>query len=141
MLAPSTDTEVITYLFDLLVRKSGIALELINIILAAPLWEQIERMDDEKKELFKTLRIMYGGALVNGPFSIIVGNNDFMYALNDRIKLRPMVAAKRGEYLFISSEEAAIRKVSRDLDRVWYPDGGEAVIGFVKKSGKDLKSA
>ncbi len=130
----STDTEVICYLFDLLLRKSNVDLELISSILAAPLWEQIERMPDAEKELFRTLRIMYGGALVNGPFSIIVGSSNFMYALNDRIKLRPMVAARKGDYLFVSSEEAAIRKVSPGLDRVWHPDGGEPVIGIVKKS-------
>ena len=128
----STDTEVICYLFDLLLRKSNIDLELISSILAAPLWEKIERMDGPEKKLFKTLRIMYGGALVNGPFSIIVGSSRFMYALNDRIKLRPMVAARKGDYLFVSSEESAIRKVSPVLDRVWHPDGGEPVIGIVK---------
>jgi glutamate synthase domain-containing protein 1 len=95
----STDTEVIAYLFDLLARKRGISLDLINMILAAPLWEQIERMPDEEKELAKALRILYGGALINGPFSIIVGHNDFMFALNDRIKLRPMVAARKGDLL------------------------------------------
>jgi glutamate synthase domain-containing protein 1 len=79
---------------------------------------------------------MYGGALVNGPFSIIVGSSKFMYALNDRIKLRPMVAARKDDYLFVSSEESAIRKVSRDLDRVWHPDGGEPVIGIVKNLSK-----
>lgn len=132
----STDTEVICYLFDLLLRKSSIDLELISSILAAPLWEQIERMPGPEKKLFKTLRVMYGGALVNGPFSIIVGSSKFMYALNDRIKLRPMVAARKDDYLFVSSEESAIRKVSRDLDRVWHPDGGEPVIGIVKKLSK-----
>jgi glutamate synthase domain-containing protein 1 len=132
----STDTEVICYLFDLLLRKSSIDLELISSILAAPLWEQIERMPGPEKKLFKTLRVMYGGALVNGPFSIIVGSSKFMYALNDRIKLRPMVAARKDDYLFVSSEESAIRKVSRDLDRVWHPDGGEPVIGIVKNLSK-----
>jgi len=127
----STDTEVITYLFDLIVRRSSVSLELVSSILAAPLWEKIDRMNKKEKELFKTLRIMYGGALINGPFSIIVGNNNFMYALNDRIKLRPMVAAKKDDFLFVSSEEAAVRKICPRLDRIWHPDGGEAVIGFV----------
>ncbi len=128
----STDTEVICYLFDLLVRKSNIDLELISSILAAPLWEQIDRMPGPEKDLFKTLRILYGGALVNGPFSIIVGTSNFMFALNDRIKLRPLVAARKGDYLFVSSEESAIRKVSPELDKIWHPDGGEPVIGFLK---------
>ena len=129
----STDTEVITYLFDLLARKKNIDLELLNMILAAPLWERIEKMPEDDRELASTLRIMYGGALINGPFSIIVGHNDFMYALNDRIKLRPMVAARKNDYLFVSSEESAIIKVCPKPDIVWRPEGGIPVIGRVKK--------
>ena len=129
----STDTEVIAYLFDLLARKREIDLDLINMILAAPLWEQIERMPQQQKELAKALRILYGGALINGPFSIIVGHNDFMYALNDRIKLRPMVAARKDDLLFVSSEESAIRKVCPAPDILWHPEGGVPVIGRIKR--------
>jgi glutamate synthase domain-containing protein 1 len=129
----STDTEVIAYLFDLLARKREIDLDLINMILAAPLWEQIERMPQQEKELARALRILYGGALVNGPFSIIVGHNDFMFALNDRIKLRPMVAAKKDDFLYVSSEESAIRKVCPSPDILWHPEGGIPVIGRIKR--------
>ncbi len=129
----STDTEAITYLFDLLARKKNIDLEIMNMILAAPLWERIERMPEDDRELAMTLRIMYGGALINGPFSIIVGHNDFMYALNDRIKLRPMVAARKNEYLYVSSEESAIIKVCPKPDIVWRPEGGIPVIGRIRK--------
>jgi len=129
----STDTEVITYLLDLLVRKQKIDIELIHLVLASPLWEEIERMPEDNREILKSLRILYGSALLNGPFSIIVGSGNFMYALNDRIKLRPLVAARKGEYLFISSEEAPIRKVCVSPDRLWHPDGGEPVIGIVRK--------
>jgi glutamate synthase domain-containing protein 1 len=127
----SVDTEVITYLFDLLMRRMDIDLNLINLILASPLWEQIERMPDEEKKIAKALRILYGGALINGPFSIIVGYNDFMYALNDRIKLRPMVAARKDDFLYVSSEEAAIRKVCPYPDLLWHPEGGIPVIGII----------
>jgi glutamate synthase domain-containing protein 1 len=131
----SVDTEVIAYLFDLLVRKNNIDIEIVSLILASPLWEQIERMPEADRQLAKTLRILFGGALINGPFSIIVGHNDFMYALNDRVKLRPMVAARKDDLLFVSSEESAIRKVCKTPDRVWHPEGGMPVIGFVKNSG------
>jgi len=139
----STDTEVITYLLDLLVRKQKIDMELVHLVLASPLWEEIERMPSGNREILKALRILYGSALLNGPFSIIVGSSDFMYALNDRIKLRPLVAARKGEYLFISSEEAPIRKVCVSPDSLWHPDGGEPVIGIVRKEEikKDMKSA
>jgi len=128
----STDTEVLTYLFDLLVRKHGIDLNLVNYILSAPLWKDIETLPEEIKEFLTDLRIIYAKALVNGPFSIIVGNNNFIYALNDRIKLRPLVAAKKGELTFVSSEESAIRKVCSNPDTIWSPRGGEPVIVYIK---------
>jgi glutamate synthase domain-containing protein 1 len=134
----STDTEVLAYLFDLLVRKHGISLYLINYILAAPLWKDIEILPEDIKEFLTALRIVYAKALVNGPFSIIVGNNNFMYALNDRIKLRPLVAAKKGQLTFVSSEESAIRKVCHDPGTIWNPKGGEPVIVYIK--GKEPKS-
>jgi len=130
----STDTEVIAYLFDLIARKQKVDLELIHLILASPLWDEIERMPKDTGDMVKTLRILYGSALINGPFSIIVGSNDFMYALNDRIKLRPMVAARKDDYIYISSEEAPIKLVCPDPDTVWRPSGGEPVIGRLKKS-------
>ncbi len=133
----STDTEVITYLFDLIARKQKIDINILHLIMAPPLWEEIERMPHDAKELIKTLRILYGNALINGPFSIIVGSNDFMYALNDRIKLRPMVAARKGDLLFVSSEEAAIKKVCPVPDNLWRPGGGEPVIGILKKNNKN----
>ncbi|MDD3520032.1 MAG: glutamine amidotransferase family protein [Actinomycetota bacterium] len=132
----STDTEVLTYLFDLLVRKHNISIYLINYILASPLWSDIELFPEEIRDIFKTLRIIYSRALVNGPFSIIVGNQDYMYALNDRIKLRPLVAAKNKDYSFVSSEESSIRKVCPSPDRVWFPDGGEPVLFLLNKKGK-----
>ncbi len=134
----STDTEVITYLFDLLVRQHKIDIRIINLILSAPLWQEIEIMPDDVKELLKALRIVYGSALLNGPFSIIVGSKNYMYALNDRIKLRPLVAARKNSFLYISSEEASIRKVCPEPDLLWFPNGGEPVIGMLKND-KNIK--
>lgn len=124
-----TDTEVLTYLVDLVIRKQKHSFETFGHIVAAPFWSQIERMSQQEKEYFTKLRAIYGSALVNGPFAIIVANNDIMVGINDRTKLRPLVAAKKGSLLFISSEEASIRLVSKDLDTVWAPRAGEPVIG------------
>jgi len=98
-------------------------------ILAAPFWSDIERMPPEEKDFFTSLRIIYGSALLNGPFSVIVGNSGHMVGLNDRIKLRPLVAATSGETLYLASEEAAIRDICPGPDRVWMPRAGEPVIG------------
>jgi len=126
----STDTEVMAYLFDLLVRGHGLPFELVGKILASPFWSQIERCEDEEeKGLLRSLRIIYGSALVNGPFSVVVANSRYMVGLNDRVKLRPLVAARKGNTLYLSSEEAAIRAACRDLDTVWMPKAGEPIVG------------
>jgi len=126
----STDTEVMAYLFDLLVRRHGLSFELAAKILASPFWSRIERLEDsEEKALLRSLRIIYGSALVNGPFSVVVATSTYMVGLNDRVKLRPLVAARKGDTLFLSSEEAAIRAACRDLDAVWMPKAGEPTVG------------
>lgn len=127
-----TDTEVITYLFDLLARKHGLSFEIVADILAAPFWDEIERKPPGKRKILQTLRTVYASALVNGPFGVIVCNTHTMVGLNDRIKLRPLVAATSQDKLYISSEESAIREVCPNPDKVWMPKAGEPVIGRLK---------
>jgi glutamate synthase domain-containing protein 1 len=124
-----TDTEVITYMFDLLIRKHGLPVEHACTALAPPFWEQIDRMPDDEAELARTIRTVYGGALLNGPFSVLVGHSGGMIGFNDRIKLRPMVAARKADKLYVASEESAIRTICQSPDRLWRPAGGEPVIG------------
>ncbi|MFA5363214.1 MAG: hypothetical protein WC335_08285 [Candidatus Omnitrophota bacterium] len=124
-----TDTEVITYLFDLLVRKHGLCFETAADIFAAPFWEEIERLPQAQKELLTSLRVTYASALINGPFSVIAANAKYMVGLNDRIKLRPLVAAVLGTKLYVASEESAIREVCAHPDRLWMPRAGEPIIG------------
>jgi len=126
-----TDTEVLAYLFDLLGRKHELQLEMVAEILCAPFWDDIERLPAERRELARALRLTYGPALVNGPFGIVVGFDGGMLGLTDRIKLRPLVAARHQDLLFIASEECAIRAVCPSPDRVWMPKAGEPVIGRV----------
>lgn len=96
-----TDTEVITYIIDFLNRKQGFDFEDIASIIAAPFWEEIEKMEPEKARRFKTLRNTFASLLITGPFSIMCGFTDGLMALNDRLKLRSMVAGKRTRW-FIS---------------------------------------
>jgi len=126
-----TDTEVITYIFDLLLRKFGLPLETAISIVAAPLWSEISRMNPEQKKLMRALRAVFGSLLLNGPFSIILGSTNGFMALNDRIKLRPLVAAEKGDNLYVASEVSAILEICQDPDRMWSPKGGEPVIGLL----------
>jgi glutamate synthase domain-containing protein 1 len=63
---------------------------------------------------------------------VIAAHNRAMVGLNDRIKLRPLVAAEWQENLYIASEESAIREVCPHPDRVWAPEAGEPVIGYLR---------
>lgn len=124
-----TDTEVIAYAADFLMRRHALPAELAARVLAPPLWAEIERMPADEQALYRALRQVYGGLLSNGPFTVIIARHGEMMGLSDRIRLRPLVAATRGDRLYVSSEEAPIRLVDRQLDRVWQPVGGEPVIG------------
>ncbi len=127
-----TDTEAITYTFDLLLRKHGLPLDLAVKTVAAPFWESIDRMDEQEKRVVKALRTTYSSLLINGPFSIILGSKNGFMALNDRLKLRSLVAAEDKEELYVASEEAAIRAVCANPEKVWSPQGGEPIIGLLE---------
>ncbi|MFN4227368.1 MAG: class II glutamine amidotransferase [Candidatus Ratteibacteria bacterium] len=128
-----TDTEVITYLFDLFYRKQKIDIETIGNILAPSFWFQIDRIENENyKNFLKILRIIYGPALVNGPFGIIVTNSEFMIGLNDRLKLRPLVAGEDENFYYLASEESAIRVISKNFTNVYQVEAGKPVIFKVK---------
>jgi hypothetical protein len=88
-----TDTEVITYIADYLIRKQGLTLEETASVIAAPFWSTIEKRED--KDVLKYLRCVYGSLLITGPFSIILGFNGGLMALNDRLKLRSMVKTNK----------------------------------------------
>ncbi len=123
-----TDTEVVTYLFDLLVRKHGLTFEIATRVLASPFWKNIDLMDEEEKKAMTALRMVYGSALLNGPFAIILSHSNGFIGLSDRIKLRPLVAAKSGDNYYLASEESAIRQINKNLEKVWFPKAGEPVI-------------
>lgn len=127
-----TDTEVAAYLFDLLLRRHKLPLEIVAYALASPFWADIERMPKQQKELLEAVRMVYGAALLNGPFAVILGHKDGMIGLNDRIKLRPLVAARKGDMFYLSSEEAGIREVCPTPDMVWSPKAGELVEGKLR---------
>jgi len=127
-----TDTEVVAYLFDLLLRRHRLPIELACKVLAPPLWSGIDRMPAEKAELMRSLRAVYGPGMLNGPFAIVLGFNGGMVALNDRIKLRPLVAARSGSKVMVASEESAIRTVLPKPDELWTPKAGEPVIARIK---------
>lgn len=123
-----TDTEVITYIVDYLHRKKGLDFAEIASVIAAPFWQTIEGMSPSMRETHEYLRNVFASQLITGPFSIIVGFENGLMALNDRLKLRSMVVGEKDDIVYIASEEAAIRIIEPNLDTVSSPKGGEPVI-------------
>jgi glutamate synthase domain-containing protein 1 len=131
-----TDTEVITYMIDHLVRGQGMTLEEAAGVIAAPFWSTIERMPPDEAAQAKYLRSAFSSFLITGPFSILLGFTGGLMALNDRLKLRSMVVAEKGARAYIASEECAIRAMEPDLDTIWSPKGGEPVIFRLNETAK-----
>ena len=128
-----TDTEVMAYIADYLLRRQGLTLEETANVMAAPFWSTIQSREPQEAERLTYLRKVFPSMLLTGPFSIILGFSGGLMALNDRLKLRSMVAAEKDDKVFISSEEAAIRVMEPDAENVWAPMGGEPVIVRVKE--------
>ncbi len=130
-----TDSEVLVYLFDLLARKHGLPLEAACAAITPPFWKDIDNLANDQGQALMKIRITYGAALVNGPFSIIVGVNQGikgMIGLTDRVKLRPLVAAVNRDVTYLASEECAIRAVCPEPEKVWSPTASTPIIAKVE---------
>ena len=128
-----TDTEVITYIMDYLLRRQGLTLEEAASVIAAPFWSTIQGKPAPERQKLSYLRTVFSSLLVTGPFSIVLGFEGGLMALNDRLKLRSMVVGEKDDKVFIASEEAAIRTMEPNAENIWAPTGGEPVIVRVKE--------
>lgn len=128
-----TDTEVITYIADYLMRRQGLTLEELASVIAAPFWSTIRTKPAETARQLTYLRTVFSSLLITGPFSIILGFNGGLMALNDRLKLRSLVTAEQDDLVFIASEESAIRAMAPEAAHFYAPMGGEPFIVRVKE--------
>lgn len=128
-----TDTEVITYILDYLIRRQGLTLEESASVIAAPFWSTIKGRPEKEKERLTYLRTIFPSLLITGPFSIVYGFEGGLMALNDRLKLRSMITAEKADRVFIASEEAAIRVMEPEAENFYSPAGGEPVVVRVKE--------
>ena len=128
-----TDTEVITYIMDYLLRVQGLSLEEAASVIAAPFWSTISHKSEDEREKLTYLRTVFPSLLITGPFSIVFGFDGGLMALNDRLKLRSMVVGEKDDKVFIASEEAAIRAMEPNAENIYAPAGGEPVIVTVKE--------
>lgn len=128
-----TDTEVITYIADYLLRRQKLSLEEMAAVIAAPFWSTIGRKPPQEQKKLLYLRKVFSSLLITGPFSIVLGFEGGLMALNDRLKLRSMVVGEKDDRVYIASEEAAIRAMEPDAENIYAPAGGEPVIVRVKE--------
>ncbi len=132
-----TDTEVVAYIWDLLVRKHGLPIQAAAFAMAPWTYDEISRLDPESRKLATWLRFTYREAFLNGPFSILVGRSQpevTLIALADRKKLRPMIVGRSpdGGIAYCASEECAIRLVEPDAE-TWATNAGSPMIAKVGK--------
>jgi glutamate synthase domain-containing protein 1 len=135
-----TDSEVVTYLWDLLCRRHQLPIQVASLVFSPKYYDDIAVLPADRAKVETALRMVYGRAMINGPFSILVGTNwpsPTMIALTDRKKLRPMIGATNNGTVFASSEECAIRRVA-DPEEVWAPVAGNPIVAQV---GNGLISA
>jgi len=131
-----TDTEVLAYAADLLMRRHALSAELAAAVFASPLWGELEHMPEDKRRIYRALRQTYGPLLMNGPFAIIIARNGEMIGLGDRVRLRPLIAGIKGNTLYISSELSAMYLAEPGLEHTWIPQGGQAIIGRLGEPAK-----
>ncbi|MFA5866114.1 MAG: glutamine amidotransferase family protein [Phycisphaerae bacterium] len=133
-----TDTEVVAYLMDLLVRRHELSFEHAAAVFAPPFWKDIDQMPDAQKNFYTKLRMIYSAAALNGPFAFLMGYSEGLIGLNDRVKLRPLVVATHDKTTYMASEEAAIREICPEVDRLWAPRAGRPIIAKMNEEPVSL---
>lgn len=124
-----TDTEVVAYAADLLMRRHGLSPRVAALALASPLWDEIHHMPPDQQRLCQAVRQTYGPLLLNGPFTVIIARQGEMIGLGDRIRLRPLAVGIKDDVLYVSSELSAIHLVEPDVAYTWTPEGGQPIVG------------
>ena len=66
-----TDTEVITYIADYLLRKQGLSLEEMACVIAAPFWSTIARKDEAEQKKLLYLRKVFA-SLFSGIATLVI---------------------------------------------------------------------
>jgi len=131
-----TDSEVIAYIIDHLVRVKGLTMQQVGLILSNPYEHYIDIVGNEALAAsVRKLALAYKGSQLDGPFTVIAGycdgDDNYMLGLIDRSKFRPIVVGEDDERIYMASEECQIRRLSPDA-RVWTPEPGRYVLASMK---------
>ncbi len=102
-------------------------------MIAAPFWSTIDRKPPQEQEKLRYLRKVFSSLLITGPFSIVLGFEGGLMALNDRLKLRSMVVGEKDDKVFIASEGGSHASYGPNVENIYAPAGGKPVIVRVKE--------
>ncbi len=128
-----TDSEVVAYLLDLLIRVHGLSIEDATLVLAPPYWSSVEReKDEETMEKLLALKIIYESAMLNGPFAILAGFDEGMFSITDNTKLRPMTVGQSGNYSYFASEVSALYEMEPELEHIVTPRAGQPCVVYLE---------
>lgn len=121
-----TDSEVVAYLLDLLIRNHGLSVEEAVTALAPPYWSTVDRMaEGEKKERLRSLKLIYESAMLNGPFAVLAACEEGIFTITDNTKLRPINVGKKDGYAYFASEVSALYEMEENLEEIYTPRAGE----------------
>jgi len=124
-----TDTEVVAYLIDLLIRRHGLSIMDAITVLAPPYWASIKRYTDKKeKDRITAMKVVYEAAMLNGPFAILAGFDNGLFSITDNTKLRPMTVGINPDHSYFASEVSALYEMEQDFAQVVTPRAGQPVI-------------
>jgi glutamate synthase domain-containing protein 1 len=110
-------------------RRHGLPPEIAAAVFASPLWDEMDEMSEDEKQIYRAIRQTYGSILLNGPFTVIIARAGEMLGLGDRVRLRPLAAAVNEDILYVSSELSTISLVDPEVKDSWTPLGGEPIVG------------
>ena len=126
-----------SYIIDFLTRRHKLPNPIAAMAMAPRYYDELDAWKPAYRDLARNIRMTYRPAMINGPFSILVGLTDpapTMMALTDRKKLRPMTVAvsEDGNTVFAGSEECAFRRVKVKSDS-WASVAGNPVLAQLGK--------
>ncbi len=129
-----TDSEVIAFMLDYLIRVRGYTLEQSLTVLQNP-YERVLNLSPLKDDVMRLMNEARGCQL-DGPFTVIAGYCDgediYLMALVDRAKFRPIVFGEDNDAIYVASEESQIRCIS-PLAEVWTPEPGEIFLASLRR--------
>lgn len=129
-----TDSEVVAYLLDLLIRKHGLSIYEASLVLAPPYWSWTERAAEETlQERLLAMKVIYESAMLNGPFAVLGAFEGGLFSITDNTKLRPMTIARTKDYSYFASEIAALYEMDEDLDEVFTPRAGQPYLALINE--------